>query len=185
MNLRTKIRLAAARAKKSVPGILKPAKPSPMDSCVAGGVGGMAPDRREGRECTSPRMPDVPIQPIISTALPCLTVPAGGLDIGEKAPVCEQLARQTAPEGSPPPRFQTFNESWVWRPGLGIRQIASLIWPLSCTLSTSYTNLVCMSCKMEKFCAGDLPRETFRALLLPSANRPHCTASGWRRRAFN
>ena len=137
-------------------GHLKSAKPPSPGSCAAGGVGGTAPDQREGRKCTSPRMPDPPFQSSIPTARPCPTVPAGGLDIGSETPVCEQLARQTAPEGSPPPRFQTFNESWVWRPGLGIRSIASLLWPLNCTLSRGYTNIHCMSCKMES-CRFHLP----------------------------
>ena len=119
-------------------------------SCVAGGVGGTAPDQREGRKCTSPRMPDTLFHPNVSAAPPCPTVPAGGLDIGSETPVCEQPARQIPPKGSPPPRFQTFKAFWVWRPGLGIMPFASLSRYLSCTLSTSYTNLVCMSCKMKK-----------------------------------
>ncbi len=117
-------------------------------SCVAGGVGGTAPDQREGRKCTSPRMPDPLFQTAAPAARPCPTVPAGGLDIGSETPVCEQPARKIAPQGSPPPRFQTFKAFCVWRPGLGIRSFASLSRHLSCTLSTSYTNLLCMSCKI-------------------------------------
>ena len=123
--------------------------PKPPSRCVAGGVGGPAPDQREGRKCTSPRMPDPPFQTSAPTARPCPTVPAGGLDIGSETPVCEQPARQIPPKGSPPPRFQTFKAFWVWRPGLGIMPFVSFTRYLSCTLSTSYTNLVCMSCKVE------------------------------------
>ena len=119
-----------------------------QNSCVARGVGGTAPDQREGRECISPRSPDSPFHLPASSAPTCPTVPAGGLDIGNETPVCEQLARQTPARKSPPPRFQTFRESWIWRPGLGTRLLASLLMPISCTLSTSYTTLVCMSCKM-------------------------------------
>ena len=97
-----------------------------QNSCVARGVGGTAPDQREGRGCISPRLPDYSFHSYVSTARGCPTVP---------------------PAGSPA-AFQTFRESWIWRPGLGTRLLASLLMPISCTLSQSYTNLHCMSCKM-------------------------------------
>ena len=142
-----KKRLQAAALKSAKP--LESAKNSTPGSFVAGGAGGIPPCQREGRECTSPRMPDTLFHPNVSAAPPCPTVPAGGLDIGSETPVCEQPARQIPPKGSPPPRFQTFKAFWVWRPGLGIMPFASLSRYLSCTLSTTYTNLLCMSCKME------------------------------------
>ena len=141
---------------RGLPSTRKNEKPDCPDSCAAWGVGGTAPDQREGRECISPRSPDSPFHLPASSALTCPTVPAGGLDSGNESPVCDRLSRKSEPLESPPLRFQTFRESWIWRPGLGIRSIASLLWPLSCTLSTSYTNLVCMSCKVES-CKFHLP----------------------------
>jgi len=90
-----------------------------------------------------------PGRAFVLPAPPCPLWSGGGLDIGEKSPVCEQPARKEKIPEPPAPRFKAFKAFWVWRPGLGIMPFVSLTRYLSCTLSTSYTNLHCMSCKME------------------------------------
>ena len=102
--------------------VLKSDKTPALDRCVAGGVGGAVPDQREGRECIPPRSPDSPVHNSIPTAQACPTLPTAGLDIGKESPVCDPPARQIAHPEAPPAAFNTSRESWIWRPGLGIRK---------------------------------------------------------------
>ena len=110
---------------------------------------GRQPCQREGRNWSWLRSLLSPIHSPVPSALACPTVPTAGLDTGKKSPVCDRLPRLTAPAQSPPAAFMASRELLIWRPGLGIRELVSLFWPLSCTLSMSYTNFQCMSCKME------------------------------------
>ena len=102
-----------------------------------------------GLEVNTAALDLLPDRAFVPSALPCPLRSGGGLDIGAISPVCDRLSRKEKIPKSPAPRFPTFKAFWVWRPGLGIMPFSNLSRYLSCTLSTSYTNLHCMSCKIQ------------------------------------